>query len=181
LNPLVARVREAREVDRVAVGRDGRLVVAELVVRREGQLAGDEVPIGRRRATCQWRNEARSQDGRRLQKEAAAGHGVHGVVLLFFTPSRRGLGRGAASTWVANPPNTSRLSHCQLFSVGVNAGPSPPRPFSRLRLSISWSAAHGERDSGPRTSWCRDAEGAPRNRLSPFFLQCLPALGNVVA
>src|SRR5262249_25880878 len=108
LNPLVARVREAREVDRVAVGRDGRLVVAELVVRREGQLAGDEVPLGRRRATRQWRNEARSQYGRRRQKEAAAGHGGHGG-LLFFS-SRRG------SLDVSCPPNTSRLSHCQLFS-----------------------------------------------------------------
>src|SRR5262249_57649661 len=88
LNPLVARVREAREVDRVAVGRDGRLVVAELVVRREGQLAGDEVPIGRRRATCQWRNEARSQDGRRLQKEAAARPPLPAPLPPFFTPSR---------------------------------------------------------------------------------------------
>src|SRR5215470_19687777 len=42
-NPLVAGVREARKVDGVAVGRDGRLVVAELVVGRERQFSGNQL------------------------------------------------------------------------------------------------------------------------------------------
>src|SRR3989454_6813264 len=81
-DPLVTAAREPGEIDGVPVRRDGRLVAAELVVRRGRHLLGDQRFLGGSHSVRQRqrRHNRRSDDRPRGPKELSARQPVHGVL-----------------------------------------------------------------------------------------------------